>query len=107
MSTSSQVSAVLAQGGDIPAPHIEYGQIAPMLLVFGAAILGVLVEALVGRRARYRVQVPLAFLALAGAFAWTVGLGWRDNPHNVAARSEERRVGTAARQELTTRDDTT
>ncbi|MFS2291361.1 MAG: NADH-quinone oxidoreductase subunit NuoN [Actinomadura sp.] len=85
MSTSSQVSAVLAQGGDIPAPHIEYGQIAPMLLVFGAAILGVLVEALVGRRARYRVQVPLAFLGLAGAFAWTVGLGWRDNPHNVAA----------------------
>ena len=85
MSTSSQVSAVLAQGGDIPAPHIEYGQIAPMLLVFGAAILGVLVEALVGRRARYRVQVPLAVLGLAGAFAWTVGLGWRDNPHNVAA----------------------
>ena len=31
------------------------------------------------------MQVPLAFLALAGAFAWTVGLGWRDNPHNVAA----------------------
>ncbi|TDC92225.1 NADH-quinone oxidoreductase subunit NuoN [Actinomadura sp. 7K507] len=85
MSTSSQVSAVLAQGGDIPAPHIEYGQIAPMLLVFGAALLGVLVEAFVGRRARYHVQVPIAFLGIAGAFVWTVMLGWRENPHQVAA----------------------
>ncbi|TDC50031.1 NADH-quinone oxidoreductase subunit NuoN [Actinomadura sp. KC345] len=85
MSTSSQVSAVLAQGGEIPAPHIEYGQIAPMLLVFGVALLGVLVEAFVGRRWRHRVQVPLAFLGIAGAFAWTVVLGWRENPHQVAA----------------------
>ncbi|MEV4671165.1 MULTISPECIES: NADH-quinone oxidoreductase subunit NuoN [Actinomadura] len=85
MSTSSQVSAVLAQGGDIPAPHIEYGQIAPLLLVLGAAVVGVLVEAFVGRNARYYVQVPLAFLGLAGGFGWTVALAWRDNPHHVAA----------------------
>ncbi|MFG2246918.1 NADH-quinone oxidoreductase subunit NuoN [Spirillospora sp. NPDC048823] len=85
MSTSSQVSAVLAQGGDIPAPHIEYGQIAPMLLVFGAAIIGVLVEAFVGRRRRWTTQVPIAFLGLAAAFAWTIVLGWRENPHHVAA----------------------
>ncbi|TDC66193.1 NADH-quinone oxidoreductase subunit NuoN [Actinomadura sp. GC306] len=85
MSPSSHVSAVLAQGGDIPAPHIEYGQVAPMLLVFGAAILGVLVEAVVGRRSRYFVQVPIAFLGLAGAFVWTILLGWRENPHSVAA----------------------
>lgn len=85
MSTTSQVSAVLAQGGDIPAPHIEYGQIAPLLLVLGVAVVGVLVEAFVGRNARYYAQVPLAFLGLAGAFGWTVALAWRDNPHHVAA----------------------
>ncbi|GGQ32884.1 NADH-quinone oxidoreductase subunit NuoN [Actinomadura coerulea] len=85
MTTTSQVSAVLAQGGDIPAPHIEYGQIAPLLLVLGVAVAGVLVEAFVGRNARYYVQVPLAFLGLAGGFAWTIVLGWRDNPHHVAA----------------------
>ncbi|MEV4004943.1 NADH-quinone oxidoreductase subunit NuoN [Actinomadura sp. NPDC049753] len=85
MSTTSQVSAVLAQGGDIPAPHIEYGQIAPLLLVLGVAVAGVLVEAFVGRTARYYVQVPLAFLGLAGGFAWTILLAWRDNPHHVAA----------------------
>ncbi|GGU00959.1 NADH-quinone oxidoreductase subunit NuoN [Actinomadura citrea] len=85
MSTTSQVSAVLAQGGDIPAPHIEYGQIAPLLLVLGVAVVGVLVEAFVGRSARYYVQVPLAFLGLAGAFGWTIALAWRDNPHHVAA----------------------
>ncbi|CNF20279.1 NADH dehydrogenase subunit N [Mycobacterium tuberculosis] len=85
MSTSDQVSAVLAQGGDIPAPHIEYGQIMPLLLVLGLAVVGVLVEAFVGRSARYYVQVPLAFLGLAGAFAWTIALGWKDNPHHVAA----------------------
>ncbi|GAA4377771.1 NADH-quinone oxidoreductase subunit NuoN [Actinomadura sp. NPDC048032] len=85
MTTTSQVSAVLAQGGDIPAPHIEYGQIAPLLLVLGVAVAGVLVEAFVGRTARYYVQVPLAFLGLAGGFAWTILLAWRDNPHHVAA----------------------
>ncbi|MFD0685746.1 NADH-quinone oxidoreductase subunit NuoN [Actinomadura fibrosa] len=85
MSHSSQVSAALAQGGDIPAPHIEYGQIGPMLLVLGIAVAGVLVEAFVGRTWRYAVQVPIAFLGLAGAFVWTILLGWRDKPHHVAA----------------------
>ncbi|MGI5206423.1 NADH-quinone oxidoreductase subunit NuoN [Spirillospora sp. CA-108201] len=85
MSTTSQVSAVLAQGGDIPAPHIEYGQLAPLLLVLGVAVVGVLVEAFVGRTARYHVQVPLAFLGLAGGFGWTIALAWRGTPHHVAA----------------------
>ncbi|MER7543511.1 NADH-quinone oxidoreductase subunit NuoN [Spirillospora sp. NPDC127506] len=85
MSTPDQVIAVLAQQDDITAPHIEYGQIMPLLLVLGMAVVGVLVEAFVGRDARYYVQVPLAFLGLAGAFAWTVALGWSEDPHHVAA----------------------
>ena len=91
MSPASHVSAVLpsgvlAQGGDIPAPHIEYGQIGPLLLVLFVAVVGVLVEAFVGRTWRYAAQVPVAFLGLAGAFVWTVLLGWRDDPHHVAAQ---------------------
>ncbi|RNL72291.1 NADH-quinone oxidoreductase subunit NuoN [Streptomyces sp. I6] len=58
----------------IQAPHIEYAQLAPMLIVFGAAILGVLVEALVPRRNRYYTQVFLAVVALTAAFAAVLGL---------------------------------
>jgi NADH-quinone oxidoreductase subunit N len=58
----------------IPAPHIEYAQLAPTLIVVGAAVLGVLVEAFVPRRGRYYVQVFLSMVALAAAFAAVVGL---------------------------------
>ncbi|MGW0698808.1 NADH-quinone oxidoreductase subunit NuoN [Streptomyces sp. NPDC002867] len=60
--------------GKIPAPHIEYAQLAPVLIVVGAAVLGVLVEALVPRKARYHTQVFLTVVALAASFAAVVGL---------------------------------
>ncbi|GAA1992423.1 NADH-quinone oxidoreductase subunit NuoN [Kitasatospora viridis] len=63
----------LAAGGgntpSIPAPQIEYGQLSPMLVVFGAAVAGILVEAFVPRRLRYRIQLLVALLGLGGAFA--------------------------------------
>ena len=34
----------------IDAPKIEYGQLSPTLIVVGAAIIGVLIEAVVPRR---------------------------------------------------------
>ncbi|MFE2146552.1 NADH-quinone oxidoreductase subunit N, partial [Streptomyces sp. NPDC059456] len=58
----------------IPAPHIEYAQLAPTLIVVGAAVLGVLVEAFVPRKSRYYVQVFLAVAARAAAVAAVVGL---------------------------------
>ncbi|SFL73158.1 NADH-quinone oxidoreductase subunit NuoN [Streptomyces pini] len=58
----------------IPAPDIEYGQLAPVLIVIGAAVVGVLFEAFLPRRARYTAQALLAGLALASAFAAVVGL---------------------------------
>jgi NADH-quinone oxidoreductase subunit N len=58
----------------IPAPHIEYAQLAPALIVVGAAIVGVLVEAVVPRKARYHVQVFLTVVSLAAAFAAVVAL---------------------------------
>ncbi|MFB8394173.1 MULTISPECIES: NADH-quinone oxidoreductase subunit NuoN [Streptomyces] len=72
----------------IPAPVIEYAQLAPTLIVVGAAIVGILVEAFVPRRSRYYVQVFLAFAALASAFAAVVGLaagGYGSTKAHIAA----------------------
>jgi NADH-quinone oxidoreductase subunit N len=60
------VNPVLAQ--TIDSPSIDYGRVSPLLIVFGVAIVGVLVEAFVGRRLRYAVQTSLAGLGLIGAF---------------------------------------
>ncbi|MFF7335859.1 NADH-quinone oxidoreductase subunit NuoN [Streptomyces sp. NPDC008163] len=56
------------------APIIEYTQLTPVLIVIGVAVLGVLVEAFVPRRARYHTQVFLTVVALVAAFAAVVGL---------------------------------
>ncbi|MEU2245283.1 NADH-quinone oxidoreductase subunit NuoN [Streptomyces sp. NPDC019224] len=56
------------------APVIEYTQLTPVLIVIGVAVLGVLVEAFVPRRARYHTQVLLTVVALVAAFAAVVGL---------------------------------
>ncbi|MBW8485065.1 NADH-quinone oxidoreductase subunit NuoN [Actinomadura parmotrematis] len=78
-------STLLAQGADIPAPHIEYDQLGPTLLVFGAALVGVLVEAFAGRAARFGAQVTLTALGLVGALGWTIWLAADSKPHHVAA----------------------
>nr|WP_258175030.1 NADH-quinone oxidoreductase subunit NuoN [Actinopolyspora mortivallis] len=59
---------VLAQSAEMP--QIDYGAVAPLLIVFGAACLGVLVEAFAPAHRRWSVQVGLTLLAvlLAGVF---------------------------------------
>lgn len=61
----------------IDAPKIEYGQLSPTLIVIAAAIIGVLVEAFVPRKARYHAQVFLSVVALAASFAAVVALAAR------------------------------
>ena len=56
----------------IPAPHIEYSQLAPMLIVFGAALAGVLVEAFAPRAARRGLHLVLALGSLGAAFILTI-----------------------------------
>ena len=56
----------------ITAPHIEYSQLAPMLVVFGAAIAGVLVEAFVPRPLRRAAHLVLTLGSLTAAFILTV-----------------------------------
>ena len=58
--------------GNIPAPSIEYSQLSPMLIVFGAAVVGVLVEAFAPRPLRRGVQLVIALGSLAAAFVLTV-----------------------------------
>ncbi|MDG3013709.1 NADH-quinone oxidoreductase subunit NuoN [Speluncibacter jeojiensis] len=50
------------------APSIEYSLLVPMLVVFGVAVAGVLVEAFAPRRFRYGGQLVLTVGGLAGAF---------------------------------------
>ncbi|MET9338531.1 MULTISPECIES: NADH-quinone oxidoreductase subunit NuoN [unclassified Nonomuraea] len=58
--------------GTIQAPTIEYGLLAPMLVIFGAAVIGVLVEAFAPRYLRKSIQVPVTLLSMAGAFVLVV-----------------------------------
>jgi proton-translocating NADH-quinone oxidoreductase chain N len=56
----------------IAAPHIEWGQLSPILLVFAAALAGVLIEAFSPRAWRRPLQIALTLAALAGAFVLTI-----------------------------------
>ncbi|MFD8909972.1 NADH-quinone oxidoreductase subunit NuoN [Streptomyces sp. NPDC059575] len=72
----------------IEAPKIEYGQLSPTLIVLGAALIGVLIEAFVPRRSRYYAQVFVSAVALCAAFAAVVALaagGYGTTKAHVAA----------------------
>jgi proton-translocating NADH-quinone oxidoreductase chain N len=68
------VTGSLAAAATIPAPHFEWGLLSPVLLVFGVAIAGVLVEAFAPRTLRRTMHIALSLGGLAGAFVLTVVL---------------------------------
>ena len=82
-------------------PDINWAALSPLLVVLGAAVLGVLVEAFASRPARRPVQVFLSLVALATALLTVV---WRwtivkaDGPSSVATMPNggARSVGTFA-----------
>jgi NADH-quinone oxidoreductase subunit N len=57
----------------VQLPSINYQALAPMLILFGVACVGVLVEAAMPRERRFVVQFPLALLGLVAALV-TVAL---------------------------------
>jgi NADH-quinone oxidoreductase subunit N len=67
--------------GDFTAPEIDWAQLAPVLLVLGAGVIGVLIEAFVPQRPRRTVQLALALVATAAAVVATAVLwaGARDD----------------------------
>jgi NADH-quinone oxidoreductase subunit N len=74
----SAVAAALAVVAETPTkfelPSINYYAIAPILIIFGAAVVSVLVEAFVSRRARRPVQLVLVIGSLLAALVVVVDL---------------------------------
>ncbi|AQA22562.1 proton-translocating NADH-quinone oxidoreductase, chain N family protein [Rhodococcus sp. MTM3W5.2] len=61
----------LAQAA-LPAPDIEYGRLAPMLIVFGVAVVAVIVEAFAPTRGRLTSHLVLSLGGLGAAFVAVV-----------------------------------
>ena len=59
---------------NLPTPSVEYGLLSPMLIVFGVAVAGVLVEAFLPRQRRYAAQLVLSLGGLVAAFVAVVVL---------------------------------
>lgn len=57
---------------NLTPPSVEYGLLSPMLIVFGVAVVGVLVEAFLPRRSRYPVQLTLAVAGQVAALVAVV-----------------------------------
>jgi hypothetical protein len=76
--TPSHLTSGLLPGASTPdplaihSPSIEYRALAPMLIVFGAATVGVLFEAFLPRRLRAFAQTTLALAGLVAAFVAVV-----------------------------------
>jgi NADH-quinone oxidoreductase subunit N len=69
------ISTVAVFSADFQAPSIEYSLLSPLLVIFGVAVAGVLVEAFAPRRLRYLIQTVLAILGVLGALVATVVVG--------------------------------
>jgi NADH-quinone oxidoreductase subunit N len=74
MAILAAASTAASTTAPFTAPHVEFGKLSPMLIVLGAATLGVLVEAFVPRAARHRTQFTLTLAALSAAFAAVIAL---------------------------------
>ncbi len=57
---------------EFTSPTIEYAKLWPLLVVFGVACLGLLVEAFLPRSRRYAVQVTLTMVGLLVALVGTI-----------------------------------
>jgi NADH-quinone oxidoreductase subunit N len=57
---------------NLQLPPISYAALSPMLILFGAACLGVLLEAALPRRFRNTAQLSLALLSLIAAFVMVI-----------------------------------
>ena len=62
----------------IEAPDLSLAALTPLLFVFGAALVGVLVESFAPRHVRQTTQVALALVGTIGAFVSTLLIAGRD-----------------------------
>jgi NADH-quinone oxidoreductase subunit N len=61
------IAAMPSLATDFVPAKVNYAAVSPMLIVFGVALVGVLVEAFAPRSRRYAVQVTLSVAGLVGA----------------------------------------
>jgi NADH-quinone oxidoreductase subunit N len=61
----------------VKAPSVDYVAVMPMLIVFGAGLLSVLVEAFAPRALRFIIQVVLSTVGVAAALIFVVYLGFQ------------------------------
>jgi len=66
------VSADVMAAAVFDSPTLAYGPLAPILIVLGVAVVGVLAEAFLPRALRYPVQLGLATVGLVAAFVAVV-----------------------------------
>jgi len=71
---------VITLAADFKTPHIEYGDLSPILILLGVAVVGVLLEAALPRPARYRAQLTLAVVGVVAALAAAVTVFTEFNP---------------------------
>ena len=64
--------AVLLAAGTIPTPSISYSGLLPVLIVLGAACVGVLVEAFLPEESRWAAQTGVALVGLIAALVAVV-----------------------------------
>jgi NADH-quinone oxidoreductase subunit N len=79
---------------DFTKPTIEYSYLAPLLVVFAVACLGVLVEAFVPRRHRFLVQATLAIGGVLLTMAATIAVAYRMKEHGEGAASARGIIGS-------------
>ncbi len=66
------MSALAAAQDTISTPSVAYRALLPIFIVLGAALVGVVVEAVVPRRERFNTQVGVCLLGLAGSIVAVV-----------------------------------
>jgi NADH-quinone oxidoreductase subunit N len=57
------------------APDLAYDKLSPLLIIFGAALIAVLVEAFAPRRTRYAIQAAVAVLGILAGLGSVIWVG--------------------------------
>jgi NADH-quinone oxidoreductase subunit N len=83
----SHIGAALVDAATFTPPSVDYRLTSPMLIVVGAALVGVLVEAFVPRRVRFATQVGISVVALVAALIAVVLLAISDRRGETAGVS--------------------
>ena len=66
------MSSILLPALEMAAPTLEWRALAPVLLVFAAACLGILLDAVLPRAYRFLAQMTLVFASVALSFGFLV-----------------------------------